>query len=71
MTDPSPAAGLIRNWHGISLTDSDAMLADAALDRSRAALDAAGAGQLGFGQETNRFGILLAEAGHRKAGESS
>ena len=71
MTDPSPAAGLIRNWHGISLTDSDAMLADAALDRSRAALNAAGASQLGFDQETNRFGILLAEAGDREAGESS
>jgi hypothetical protein len=65
MTDPSPAAGLIRNWHGISLTDADAALADAALDRSLAALKAAGAGQLGFDQETNRFGILLADAGER------
>lgn len=65
MTDPSPAAGLIRNWHGISLTDADAALADAALDRSLAALKAAGAGQLGFDQETNRFVILLADAGER------
>jgi hypothetical protein len=65
MTDPSPAAGLIRNWHGISLTGADAVLADAALDRSLAALNAAGAGQLGFDQETNRFVTLLAEAGER------
>lgn len=65
MTDPSPAAGLIRNWHGISLTGADAVLADAALDRSLAALNAAGAGELGFDQETNRFHMVLAEAGER------
>ncbi|MGF7206236.1 hypothetical protein GGE65_000797 [Skermanella aerolata] len=65
MTDPSPAAGLIRTWHGISFTSDDAMLAGAALDRSLAALNAAGAGQLGFDQETNRFVTLLTEAGER------
>ena len=65
MTDPSPATGLIRSWHGVSLAEADAVQADAALNRSLAALNAAGAGELGFDQQTNRFRIVLAEAGER------